>query len=211
MVLSRQLQQKDSESENYETTINSLEKTLAELRGIEQEKILLTEQLEKVNKAKDFVTKKSEEHAIKLAQLQRDTSIAISGLRTAAASEKAELGKIIEEKDRTINELDGKQQMVIKKFTEIREAMERNRTRLQQKEEEFSTKMTEVGLRENDLKKQLKQKGKEYKELENNFHSLETEYNDIKYQLDYQKTLANETLGAVLVETVLVLLADVDD
>merc|ERR1719317_245155 len=101
--------------------------------------------------------------------------MAISGLRNAAAAEKAELRKIIEEKDRTIKELDGKQQMVIKKFTEIREAMERNRTRLQQKEEEFSTKMTEASLRENDLKKQMKQRGKEFKELENNFHSLETE------------------------------------
>merc|ERR1719419_2174096 len=80
------------------------------------------------------------------------------------------------------------------KFEEISESMGRNRTRLQQKEEEFSTKMTEASLRENDLKKQMKQKGKEFKELENNFHALETEYNDIKYQLDYQKTLANETL-----------------
>merc|ERR1719419_263778 len=80
------------------------------------------------------------------------------------------------------------------KFEEISESMGRNRTRLQQKEEEFSTKMTEASLRENDLKKQMKHQGKEFKELENNFHSLETEYNDIKYQLDYQKTLANETL-----------------
>merc|ERR1719317_1101114 len=121
---------------------------------MEQEKILLTSQLEEVKKQKDFLMQRSEEHASKLAQLQRETSNALNGLR----GEKAELENIIEARNRTIKELDGKQQMVIKKFEEITQAMERNRSRLEQKEEEFSTKMTEASLRENDLRKQIKQK-----------------------------------------------------